>query len=124
LFFNNILSNKSKFSRLAKNNFFKNFNNMSKTLYFCCRGEIYKVKENGDMLQENNHYNEWDSKWKLLGVSFHHWKKDIDLTLQDIFAHPEKMVKGIVWDVDHGTVRQWGGRYCGKLPRVKWAYVK
>ena len=97
---------------------------MRKILYFSCRGEVYKVKENGELIQENNIFNKWDKSWKLLGVSFHHWRRDIDLSVEEIFKNPEKMVKGIVWDVDHGTVRQWGGRYCGKLPRVEWAYVK
>ena len=97
--------------------------NKNKKLLFQCRGEWYKVKENGDMLQENNTYNEWDKNWKLLGVSFHHWKQNIDIDIKEIFKHPAKMIGGLVWDIDHGTTRQWGGRYNNKLPRVEGAYL-
>ena len=95
-----------------------------KTLFFKCRGQWYKVKENGNMLQVNNTYNTWDSAWRFLGVSFHHWRKGIDLTVSDAFLNPKKLINGIVWDIDHGTTRTWGGCYLGKLPRITDAYVK
>ena len=95
-----------------------------KTLLFKCRGEWYKVKENGDMLQENNTYNKWDKNWRLLGVSFHHCRNNTDMGVKELFDNPEKMIKGYVWDIDHGTTRFWGGQYYGKLPRVESAYIK
>jgi len=94
-----------------------------KVLHFLYRGEWYKVKENGDMLQELNTYNEWNEDWRFLGVSFHHWRRGMDLTVKESFKHPNKMVGGLVWDIDHGTIRQWLGSFYGKLPRVSSAYV-
>ena len=95
-----------------------------KVLHFTHRGEYYKVKENGDMIQENNTYNEWNGDWKLLGVSTHHWHNRIIHTTKDIFKNPSLMKKGYVWDCDHGTTRIWGGCYYGHLPRVTSAYIE
>lgn len=94
------------------------------TLFFKCRGEWYKVKKNGNILQINNTYNKWDNKWLFLGVSFHHWRQGLDLKLKEAFKDPKKLIGGLVWDIDHGTTRQWGGCYCGKFPRITEAYIK
>jgi len=96
----------------------------SRVLKFECRGGWYKVKENGDMLQVDNTYNEWDGNWRFLGVSFHHWTKHVELTCKETFKNPKALLKGIVWDVDHGTTRLWGGSYCGRLPRITAAYIE
>jgi len=95
-----------------------------KVLYFTCRGEQYKVKENGDMLQVKNTYNDWDGGWQFWGVSFHHWRKSPDLFVDDAFNNYKNIIGGLVWDIDHGTVRRWGGSYCGSLPRITNAYVE
>jgi len=95
-----------------------------KVLYFTCRGERYKVKENGDMLQIKNTYNDWDGNWQFWGVSFHHWRRSPDLFVDDAFKNPKSIIGGLVWDYDHGTVRHWRGSYCGKLPRITNAYVE
>ena len=95
-----------------------------KTLFFECRGEWYKVKQNGDMLQVNNTYNEWNNNWRFIGVSFHHWRKGIDKNVKDAFNNAKNIVGGLVWDIDHNTTRQWVGSYCGKLPRIRQAYIK
>ena len=34
-----------------------------------------------------------------------------------------KIAGTLVWDVDHGTTRRWGGMYAGKIPRVANPYV-
>ena len=96
----------------------------NQVLLFECRGGWYKVKENGDMLQVDNTYNKWDKSWRFLGVSFHHWTQRINLTVKEAFKNPEALVGGLVWDVDHGTTRVWGGRYCGRLPRITAAYIR
>ena len=75
------------------------------------------------MLQVNNTYNDWGKSWVFLGVSFHHWRQGIDLCLAEAFKAPEKLKGGMVWDIDHGTTRQWRGQYYGKLPRITNAYV-
>ena len=95
-----------------------------KVLHFQHRGEWYKVKEDGSLLQENNTYNEWGKDWIFLGVTKHHWKNSLDISLKEAFKNPEKLKKGIVWDIDHGTRRIWGGNYFGKLPRITNAYVE
>ena len=94
-----------------------------KTLKFQCRGEWYKVKPNGDMIQTTNKYNEWDDGWRFLGISRHHWRQGIDVTVEQAFSDPDLLIGGIVWDVDHGTTRQWGGSWYGKLPRITAVYV-
>ena len=95
-----------------------------KTLIFECRGELYKIKKNGDMLQVNNTYNEWDSNWQFLGVSFHNWRRGIDKTVKEAFNNPASIMGGLVWDIDHNTIRQWGGNYYGKLPRITRAHIE
>ena len=94
-----------------------------KTLHFKIRGEYYKAKENGNMLQENNTYNKWDASWKLLGISTHHMQNRIIIDTKELFDDPEKMIGGYLWDNDHGTTRLWAGCYNGKLPRVTASYV-
>ena len=95
-----------------------------KTLYFTIRGELYKVKENGDMIQTDNTYNKWNDSWRLLGVSTHHMQRHATITVKELFENPKRMIKGYLWDKDHGTKRLWGGKYYGKLPRVTQAFVE
>ena len=90
-------------------------------LYFRCRGEYFKVDEDGNMTQKNN--SNFSEQWKFLGVSFHHWRGGIDIRYSKEIQ-PEKLINGLVWDLDHGTTRQWGGRYMGKLPRITQAWVE
>jgi hypothetical protein len=80
-----------------------------KTLHFLCRGQWYKVTEKGYII--------------IMGVSKHHWRQGIDIGLKEAFKTPESLIDGLVWDIDHGTVRQWGGSFNGKLPRIVRAYV-
>jgi hypothetical protein len=62
-------------------------------------------------------------QWQILGFSHHHWCRSITRTLQEIEAEPSRAVGCIVWDIDHGTARMWGGQYHGRLPRVQCATV-
>lgn len=89
-------------------------------LYFRCRGEYFKVDDEGNMTQIRNSC--FSKQWKFLGVSFHHWRKGIDLPFKEAKENPSKLVGGLVWDLDHGTLRRWAGRYSGKLPRITQAY--
>uniref|UniRef100_A0A6M3LEA6 Uncharacterized protein n=2 Tax=viral metagenome TaxID=1070528 RepID=A0A6M3LEA6_9ZZZZ len=77
------------------------------------------------MIQENRYLKgeTFSEQWLFLGVSFHHWRTNIDLKLEDI-KDPKDLIKGLVWDVDHGTTRQWGGSYYGKIPRIVDAYFE
>ena len=94
---------------------------MERVLVFSHRNELFKVKENGDMTQF--HSGEWSGKWKLLGVSTHHWHNRIIYSTRDLFDNPELMKKGYVWDFDHGAIRIWSGQYNCHLPRVNYAYI-
>ena len=89
-------------------------------LYFCTRGETYKVNEKGEMTQSKN--NDFSGHWLFLGVSFHHWKRSIDRTFQEIWESPARACGGLVWDLDCGTTRVWGGNYHGRLPRIQRAW--
>ena len=88
-------------------------------LHFKCRGIWYKVRDDGMMTREG--IPEFSYDWFFLGVSFHHWRKSLDVPFSsDVNA--ENFLRGLVWDRDHGTVRSWGGSYFGSLPRVTAAY--
>jgi hypothetical protein len=89
-------------------------------LYFQCRGEYFKVDNKGNMTQGKN--DNFSGNWKFLGVSFHHWRKGIDLPFEEAVKNPSKLIGGLVWDLDHGTLRRWSGQYSGKLPRIMHAY--
>ena len=89
-------------------------------IHFKCRGKWFKVNDKGYMTQENN--NDFSGRWHFLGVSFHHWRNGIDLNAKEIIGMADSnlhyVIGGLVWDKDHGVTRQWGGQYCGKLPRI------
>jgi len=92
-----------------------------KILYFQHAGEWYKVNEQGFITQERN--SDFSGKWIFLGVSFHHWTNHINLKFDDL-KNPKDLIKGYVWDLDHGSTRRWMGRYCGHLSRIQSAYFK
>lgn len=90
-------------------------------LHFQCRGQWFKVNSNGFMTQEGRQ--DFSGQWVFLGVSFHHWRTGLDVRFSDKTL-PKSLIGGLVWDRDHGTVRQWGGSCAGKLPRITSAYIK
>jgi len=98
---------------------------MSKMLHFVCREEEFVVDEKGRMMQAERFGDgeEFSGEWIFLGVSKHHWRRGIDVVCKEGFEKPESFVGGYVWDRDYGTVREWGGQYEGKLPRIMKAWV-
>lgn len=85
------------------------------------RGENYKIDKHGCILGGSNNVEltcKNGHQWDFLGVSKHHWKQSVDFTFKDIQKNPKLAIGGLFWDIDHGTTRQWKGRYCGKLPRI------
>lgn len=94
---------------------------MNKELHFIIRGTEYKVNERGLLTQCNWRFS---GGWQFLGVSYHHWRRGIDINLKEAFENPKLLIKGLVWDRDHGTIRQWGGSYYGKLPRITCAWIE
>jgi hypothetical protein len=93
-----------------------------KILVIYIRGERYHVNEAGQMVRTDMPMQFHDS-WQFLGGSRHHWSRHIDINLKQAFVAPELLKGCLLWDKDHGTVRQWGGSYCGKLPRITSAYI-
>lgn len=99
-----------------------------KTLHFIYCGTEYAVsleKETlGHVLQYGSHIFQLPHpEWVILGVSKHHWSRTVDVPIvTDI--NPKSLIKGIVWDRDHGTIRKWGGVYFGKIPRISTAWVE
>lgn len=96
-------------------------NKKIKVLSFYCRGEQYLVNEEGHINANNIGY--FSSKWLFLGGTKHHWSNRIQHSLKDAFENPQLLNGCLGWDRDHGTLRQWGGRYNGKLPRISGAQI-
>jgi len=92
-----------------------------KILNFSFRGQYYKVNEKGEI--NANGINHFSSTWIFLGGSSHHWHNHITVTLKQAFDKPELLNGCLGWDNDHGTVRQWGGYYCGRIPRISNCYI-
>ena len=89
-----------------------------KTLNLCIRDEYYKINKQGEIFGGPNNIAEPSGNWKFLGISTHHWHNRIIHRFADIWENPELAINGYLWDIDHGTVRQWGGSYFGSLPRI------
>lgn len=99
-----------------------------KSLVFFHRGIKYRVsleKETmGHVMEYGDHsFTLPNESWRILGVSFHHWRKSIDKSISCL-KNAQDFNNGLIWDIDHGTVRQWGGQYGGKLPRVTGAIIE
>lgn len=94
---------------------------MGKTLRIQVRGEWYQINSHGHITKGDMTPS---GKWIFLGVSKHHWKGSIDYYFKEIWDDPTLAIGGLVWDKDHGTIRQWAGSYFGKLPRITHARVE
>jgi hypothetical protein len=90
-------------------------------LHFTFRGEHYTINEQGCI--DVNRSKEFSKDWVFLGGSSHHWHNHITVTLKEAFKNPKLLNNCLGWDLDHGTTRQWGGLYNGRLPRIRNAYV-
>lgn len=93
-----------------------------KTLNFKFRGEYYQIDEQGRI--NANGLNKFSDNWIFLGGTKHHWSNRITVTRDAAFNNPELLNGCLGFDKDHGTTRQWGGCYMGKLPRITNCYVK
>jgi hypothetical protein len=92
-----------------------------KTLHFSFRGDHYKVNEAGQINANGIGY--YSQNWLFLGGTKHHWSNRVTVSLKDAFNDPKLLNGYLGFDKDHGTVRKWGGQYCGKLPRISSAYI-
>lgn len=92
-----------------------------KTLHFTFMGEHYEVNEAGGI--KANGLPSHSKNWIFLGGTKHHWSNRIDIRTNEAFKNPSLLNGCLGWDLDHGTTRQWSGRYAGKLPRIQNAYT-
>ena len=92
-----------------------------KTLNFTFRGESYQVNEKGHISTRNSR--QFSDKWIFLGGTKHHWSNTITIPLATAFKDPKLLNGCLGFDKDHGTTRQWNGRYNGRLPRITNVYV-
>jgi hypothetical protein len=92
-----------------------------KVLHFKFRDDYYQVNEEGHIKTQK--LTGFSPTWVFLGGSKHHWSNRINVSLKDAFDNPKLLEGCLGWDKDHGTTRQWGGSYNGKLPRISNVYV-
>ena len=71
-------------------------------------GEWYLINQHGHITQYSR--KEFTGKWKMLGISYHHWTRRIETSFNEIWKNPSLALRGRVWDLDHGTTKQWAGR--------------
>lgn len=101
---------------------------MKKALAFTHMGTRYAVsldkKNKGNVIKygENN-FEPSDKNWRIIGFSKHHWSRSPTISIEEAEKNPQSIEGSMVWDIDHGTTREWGGQYAGKLPRVRNPYV-
>lgn len=95
------------------------------TLTIRIRGEVYQVDEHGCIMGGPNDVKPTcinGHQWDFIGVSTHHWHNRPTISFKQIWENPSLALNGYMWDIDHGTVRVWGGSYNGKLPKITLAY--
>jgi hypothetical protein len=92
-----------------------------KILNFYFRGELYKVNDDGQI--NANGIGHYSKNWLFLGGTKHHWSRSITVSLHDAFTDPTQLNGCLGFDRDHGTMRQWGGMYNGRLPRITGAHI-
>ena len=96
-----------------------------KVLHFVQRGTDYEVSLEPETLGHFMKYGEHKfnlphPEWVMLGVSKHPQRGGVDVKITPD-VDPKSLVKGYVWDKDHGTTRRWGG---GGEIRITNAYVE
>jgi len=93
-----------------------------RVLNFTFRGESYRVNKKGYI--NTDAFHGFSDTWIFGGGIKHHWGTKVSVTLADAFENPERLNGCLGSDIDHGTMRIWGGRYNGKLPRIENCYVE
>jgi hypothetical protein len=93
-----------------------------KFLCFSFFGKPYRVDSKGRI--NANGLNYFSNNWIFLGGSSHRWHNRITVTREQALENPKLLNGCLGWDMDHGTARQWGGRYLGRLPRILNAHIE
>jgi len=94
---------------------------MNKILNIRIRGELYKCNDIQQFVRTDMPMKFHDS-WKFLGGMTHHWCNHINVRFKDAWENPKLLIGCMLVDLDHETMRVWGGSYNGKLPRITQAY--
>ena len=93
-----------------------------KTLKVTIEGEIYKVNSKGQIYGGPHNLADSNDDWIFVGVSKHHMQNHPVINFKGIWENPGLALHGYLWDIDHGTLRMWAGRYLGTLPRITSIY--
>lgn len=80
------------------------------------RGEYYPVSREGLIGRQGWGMKYLSGDWKVYGMTFHHWSRT-PISWQQMRARMDKgeTLVGYLWDLDHGSIRRWGG----SNPRVR-----
>ena len=97
-----------------------------KTLHIKHGDKWYACSLDEETLGHVTQYGEHNFKlphpsWKILGFSTH-WMQNYIVHRISPSITVEEVLKGYVWDSDHGTTRQWGGGW--KPNYVREAYIE
>jgi len=88
-----------------------------KVLQFRFRGDIYQVDGKGRI--KTSKTGGFSNDWIFLGGSTHHMKGYPNVRLEQAFDDPDSLRRCYGWDRDHGTLRRWGGRWGGQIPKIE-----
>lgn len=82
-------------------------------------GNVYYLAADGAVLDRTDGPRGWDysGKWVILGFKRRHHSRRM-ISLEEAVAG-EDVGQGWVMDLDHGTVRMWGGPRFRKLGRIE-----
>jgi hypothetical protein len=90
-------------------------------LCFTFRGQDYRVNEVGEI--KANGLGNYSQDWIFLGGAYHECQH-ITVTRKEAFQNPYLLEGCFGFDIDHGTIREWGGMYDGEPPRIHGVYVE
>jgi hypothetical protein len=93
-----------------------------KILVIQIRGKIYHINEIGQMVRTDMPMKFHDS-WIFVGGIHHHWCNSVTRVFKDTWKNPEILLGCLLVDRDHNTLRVWGGRYNGRIPRITKSYI-
>ena len=81
-------------------------------------GEYYHVDTEGRIKRLGIKGFGFSNTWTVYGVAERWNSHPVPWNIIKKHLNTGATVTGYLYDVDHGTVRMWGGKYAGKLPKV------
>lgn len=79
------------------------------------RGQTWRINNKGEFYVSGR----FSPTWRIFGISKLWNGSPTPWELVKAQADRGKAVEGYMHDIDHGTRRFWGGRWNGKLPKVR-----